>query len=202
MAALEQYGTRSLIEQRVRCPIQIVFAQQWVSDQQRGLIQVGCDQRDPRKQFAHQHLHGGLVDQHGATGGHHDRAEHHLCQAVPVDGLGHGAHDVRCVQHADLHRVHTDVVDHRVDLVAQQLHRQVMDGAHAQRVLCRDSRHAETAQCRERLQVGLDTGAATAVRARNRQHPRIAKTHGLSVHRTDSAGVPRPTGGRARHRPR
>ena len=79
-------------------------------------------------------------------------------------------HTGRRGQHADLDRIGEDVLKHRVHLVFDDLGRDVLDGDDTRRVLSNDrdnDAHGEYAVRRHGLEVGLDTGAARAVRARN-----------------------------------
>ena len=78
----------------------------------------------------------------------------------------------RVAEHPDLHGVDADVLGHRADLRddhrrARRLHRVDADGVlRGQRG---DRRHPVDAAARERLQVGLDAGAAAGVRAGDRE---------------------------------
>ena len=71
-------------------------------------------------------------------------------------------------EHPGLRRVDADVVEDRVELRAHELRRQLVDRGDADRVLRRqrdEHRRAVRAGGGERLQVGLDAGAAAGVGA-------------------------------------
>ena len=80
--------------------------------------------------------------------------------------------DLGGAEHPDLDRVDADVREHRAHLREHDLRRDRMDGGDADRVLRGDRgdrARAVHAAARERLQVGLDAGAAAGVRAGDRQ---------------------------------
>ena len=159
--------TGSLRLQVQGCPLHVLRRAQRAVDQQPGLIEIGGDHRGAGKQLAHQRLHRRFFDQHGATGGDHDRIEHYVLQRVPIDRLGNRTHNLGRMQHADLDGVGADVLDDGIDLVAQHLRRHAVDGPHAAGVLrgeCGNGGHAVAAQRGNGFQVGLDPGATAAVR--------------------------------------
>ncbi len=80
--------------------------------------------------------HGLLRNQAVAAGGHHHRVQHHLRQLVAADGIGHHAHHVGRVQHADLDGIDANVLDHGVDLGAQHVGRHAVDGRARPAVFC------------------------------------------------------------------
>ncbi len=175
--ALEQHRRRAQRQQRAGGFVQRIGAVNAAAQQQRGLVQVRRDDGDPRKQLLHQHAHRLVRHQPVAAGGHHHRVEYHLQHLVAGNGLDHHAHHFGVVQHADLHRVHANVLGHGVDLRTQHVGRNAVDGAHALGVLRGDGgdgRHAVAAERAEGLEVGLDAGAAAAVGAGNGKHPGIA----------------------------
>ena len=80
----------------------------------------------------------------------------------------------RC-QHADLDRINPDVVDHCLDLRAHDRGRNDVNRTDPARVLRghgRDRDRAVHAAARERLEVGLDAGAAAGVGTGDRESPR------------------------------
>ena len=108
-----------------------------------------------------------------------------------VDGPGHHLHHLGGVQHANLHRVNTDVVQHRLQLRLQKRSWNALNGLHALGVLRGQGRqrgHAVAAQRRESFQVGLNASAAAAVRARDAQHPGILARESVYVHDRDYGG--------------
>ena len=84
----------------------------------------------------------------------------------------HGVHLLYAAEHSHLHRIHLNIGKHRVDLVADHLGRNILDGNHA---LCvarydrDDHAHPVYAVGRKGFQVRLDAGAAAAIRACNGQ---------------------------------
>ena len=181
MPAFEQHGGRAQRQQGGGGLVQRIGAVNGTAQQQRRLVQIGRDHGGQRKQLLHQHLHGVLRHQAVAAGGHHHGVQHHLQHLVAGNGFDHHTHHVGRVQHADLDGIDANVLSHGVDLGAQHIHRNAVNGAHTQRVLCGDGGdggHAVAAQRAEGFEVGLDTGAAAAVRASNRQYAGIARQRG------------------------
>ena len=173
MSALEQHRRRAQRQQVGHSLIQRVNAFNRATQQQRGLIQIGRHYGGQRKQRPHQHLGGFWRNQPVATGGHHDRVQHDLGQAVAGDGVSHQLHHVGCGQHADLDGVHANVIHHSIDLPLDGGQRDAVDAGHAQGVLHRDGgngRHAIAAQGAAGFEVSLDTGTAAAIRAGDGQH--------------------------------
>ena len=75
-------------------------------------------------------------------------------------------------EHPGLRRVDADVAEDRVELRAHELRAELLDRGHADRVLRRqrdEHRHAVRTRGGERLQVGLDAGAAAGVGGRDRE---------------------------------
>src|SRR5882757_5144589 len=70
--------------------------------------------------------------------------------------------------HADLHRLHVEIAEHRIDLRGHEVRGHLMNAGDALRVLRGergDDGRAVDAEGGERLQVRLDAGAARGVRA-------------------------------------
>ena len=83
---------------------------------------------------------------------------------------GAGCHG--CAEHADLHGIDPDVVQHGRDLRLDDLRWDGVDGRDGLRILCRDRRdggRAIDAEGGKRLQIRLDSSATPAVGAGNRQ---------------------------------
>ncbi|MEJ7714572.1 MAG: hypothetical protein WKF40_02215 [Thermoleophilaceae bacterium] len=99
-----------------------------------------------------------LGDHHGV---HHDRGTAREVQR-PVHGVDRG----HVAQHADLHRIHADVLGDRPHLVDHRLRRHRVNRGHFPGVLRGDRRdrgHPVGAAPGEGLQVGLDPGATAGV---------------------------------------
>ncbi len=112
--------------------------------------------------------HGGVVGKVRAACCDHDRIEDHRYAVQLLQPVGDDVGREGAADHADLDRVHTKVVDHRINLRQHRLGRHRMHGRHANRVLGRDGgdrRHRMAAKHGHRLDVGLNARAAAAVGA-------------------------------------
>ncbi len=129
--------------------------------------------RDQRQQVVDQRVDRVFVEQPGARLGDHHRIEHDRGVADEAERLDHGGDRRRVAEHPDLHRVDADVLGDRANLGDDHLRRHHLDRLDPDRVLRRDRgdrRHPVHAAARERLQIGLDPGAAARVRAGDREH--------------------------------
>ena len=138
----------------------------------RGLVKIGSDDRRARKQRC---AHGGndtvsaevrpaCRDKHGI--------EDQRDWFVALQRRGNGGDNFRRSQHPDLNGRHLDVGKNHFDLPAHEFSRGQMDAADALGVLRGQGaryRHAVTAECREGLEIGLDSGAAARVGSRDGQ---------------------------------
>ena len=112
--------------------------------------------------------------------GHEDRVDDEGAETVIVDGCRHGLDDRRRTQHAGLDRGHPEVVDDGVDLGPHQRRRQHQRLVDADGVLGghpgqgAGTPHAEGL---EGLEVRLDTGAPTGIRAGNGECDRPGSAH-------------------------
>ena len=89
-----------------------------------------------------------------------------------VQRAGDRERDGRGAEHPDLDRVDADVGEHRAHLREHDLWREGVDRGDADGVLGGDRgdrTRAVHAAARERLQIGLDAGAAAGVRAGDRE---------------------------------
>ena len=96
------------------------------------------------------------------------------------------------MQHADLHGVDANVIQHRLQLRLQKRGWHAVDGLHPLGVLRGqrgDGGHAVAAQSAEGFQIGLDACAAAAVRTGNRQHAKVLAGEFMCVHGPDYVGV-------------
>ena len=185
MPAFEQHGIGALGDKLMRRTFHFTLGDQRPPCQQSGFVQVGRYQQRPGKQLALQRGDGGACDQHRTAGRHHHRIEHDLHKRVAIDCRSDGLHDIRRMQHADLDGICANVFKHRIDLMGQHLGRHAVNGAHAQRVLCRqrgNGRHAVAAERSKCFQVRLDSCTAAAVGASDGKDPGIVKFKNL-VHR-------------------
>ena len=133
-----------------------------------------------------QRLPGAVVEQRRAALGHHHRVEHDRRAGQQVERPLHRLDRLDGAEHPDLHRVDADVLGHRAHLLDDRLRRERIDGRDRDRVLRGDRRdrgHAVRAAAGERLEVGLDAGAAAGVGAGDREQPRGAMVAEDSVDR-------------------
>ena len=181
---------------RDRSPVDILA--EGNARQRTGLRQVGRDDDSKRKQAPDQHGDRVLAQQARARRRHHhridDQRDRPLREEVR-DGLdGRGRE-----QHARLRRVDSDVAEDGLELSEDDVGRHLVDGRHTGRVLRGqgdDRAHAVAAEMRERLQVGLDSGAAARVRAGDREAAGYHESRGY--HRPN--GCHRSALGRTAHR--
>ena len=178
---LDQHRTAMLADELERPGDRILLAAQ-----APGFGQVG--RGDGRN--IHQAAEGGdrrVIGKLGAAGRNHDRVEDdghalHLREAVGYDFGGKGAAD-----HADLHRIDADVGSHRIDLGENHFRRYRMDGADPFRILGGDGGdrgHGMAAEHGDRLDIGLDAGAAAAVGPGDDED---ARDHRRLLHRASRA---------------
>ena len=102
------------------------------------------------------------------AGGHHDWVEDYG-EVIGKRGKPrlYGLGDLGAAQHADLHRVHLDVVGHGGELLGEKLHGRVVNGPHALGVLRHQGRghaHPVPARGRDGLQISLNARAARGIR--------------------------------------
>ena len=92
-----------------------------------------------------------------------------------VEERGNDLDRLGAEEHSGLHGIDPDVVRHRVELGTDDVGGYLVDRRHTDRALrCQghDRAHPVTAEVRERLEVGLDPGAAAGVRAGDREAAR------------------------------
>ena len=143
----------------------------------------GCERKEPPDE----HLDRVVLEQRGARAGDHHRVDderHLMTLEVPGNRLDQSARE----EHPRLRGVDADVVEHGLELREDEFRRQLVDRGHRLRVLrCQRHEHrgAVDTGCAERLQVGLDAGAAAAVGGRDRQCPRNSRRASLRRHDPD-----------------
>ena len=150
--------------------------------QRARLGHVRRDDGRARHQPRPERLLGVLVEQPRAALGDHHRVEHHRRARHEVERPAHGLDRLGGPEHPDLDRVDADVLGDRADLLDDQPPAGAGSTARDRhRVLRRDRGdrgHPVHAAARERLEVGLDAGAAAGVRAGDREHPGNATVRG------------------------
>ena len=124
------------------------------------------------QQSVAQRRDGAVFQQFRATGGDHDRIQHHRAACggnqVVLQRIGHHADHLRIRQHAQFDGADLEVVEARIDLRFQEVRWRHMHGADAAGVLrgqCSDRGQSMHTVRGEGLQVGLDAGTATGVGA-------------------------------------
>ena len=117
---------------------------------------------------------GGVVEQHGAGLGDHHGVDHDRRAGLEqVERLVDRRDDLGRPEHPDLHGVDADVLGDGPDLLDDEVAGHRVHAGDADGVLRGqrgDRGHAVDAAAGERLQVGLDPGAAAGVRAGDREH--------------------------------
>ena len=99
---------------------------------------------------------------------HHHRIEDDVAHAVMSQPIRDRRRDLRGRHHADLHRINAHIGEDRVDLFGDEPRIDCLKRSHTLRVLSgqrSDHGHAIRAKSRERLQISLDAGSPTGIRA-------------------------------------
>ena len=94
--------------------------------------------------------------------------------------VGGGLDDRRVGHHAGLDRIGAQILQRHPDLIGDEPGRGFKNAGNAEAVLRRergDGGHGKPVQCRDRLDVGLDSGAAAGIRTGDDKH---APFHGCS----------------------
>jgi DEAD/DEAH box helicase domain-containing protein len=147
-------------------------------DERTCLVEVRRDHRREREEPRDEHRDGVVLEELGARRGNHHRVDDEGNGLIDEE-IGDSLDDPRAEEHACLRRVDADVSEDGLELAADEVGRRFVDGADLSRGLSRqrdDRAHAMAAEVRERLEVGLDAGAAAGVGARDRE---AAWYHGL-----------------------
>jgi SAM-dependent methyltransferase len=137
-------------------------------------LQVRRYDRRQREEPAHERSDCVLLQESCSGARHHHRVDHQRHPVVSKE-VGGGLDDRRREEHARLGRVHAQVGEDGLELSPHELGRHLVDSRDPGRVLRgqgHDRTHPETAGGRESLQVGLDAGAPTGVRAGDGQAAR------------------------------
>ena len=172
VTALDQHRRRAKLQQQLRLPRHLPFGFRYgCAGQQCGFRQVGREHKCQRQELHAQRLHRLRLQKPIARCCYHHRVDDRL--ALPaVQGFRDGVNGFDRGNHADLDRPDRDIRENGIDLGADDGRAQVLDGGDPAGVLCGDrGQHARAidTERRERLDVGLDTGAAAAVGTGNGQ---------------------------------
>ena len=117
MTAFEQsaWGTE---RQELGCRrVQVINPHNLAPKEHLGLVQIGRNECHQGEEFLDQNLHRLFIDQAVPGSGHHHGVEHHALPAKVLDSPTHHLHDLWGVKHANLHRIHPNILGHRLDLL-------------------------------------------------------------------------------------
>src|SRR6267143_237016 len=168
----DDYGGRTHVVQPPRGLPRIVHRCDAQAAERLRFGNIGGDDARTRNQLRAQRLHAVGVEQPLAARRDEHRVDHDNRQLQRLDRGRHRLDNGPRREHADLGGVDREVAGDRFDLCGHKIGRQRrhrLDPLGALHGDGRDRAGAVHAECRERLQVGLDAGAATRVAARNCQ---------------------------------
>src|SRR5262249_18147670 len=137
-----------------------------------GLVEVRGHHRRQREQTRHKRLDCIVLQEPRARARNHHRIDDQR-NGMSLDVVGDRLDQLAREQHPRLPRVNADVVEHRVELRADELRRQRVHAGDRNGVLRRqgnEHRQPVTARSRERLQVRLDPCAPARIGRGDRQH--------------------------------
>jgi len=160
--------TGAEFEQNMACARHLLGVSHLFSDERSGFSEIWCDDRGAGDEAFDNAALRVAVQQPIAGRRDHHGVEHVVWQTVSPEGVGHGGDDLDRAEHAAFHRERREIVGDGVDLADHELGRKRLPRQHAERVLSRhrgDDARAEDPELVERLQVGLDAGAASRIRA-------------------------------------
>ena len=172
MAALQQHGAAVGIPDFLRGGFHVLYASNLHAGEHLGLRDVGGDQGGQGQQLFRQGLNRVGLHQGRTGGGHHDGIHHHILRPVEPEPVGNHANELAGCHHADFYRVGTDVLKDRVNLLLQKFGSGLLNCAYAGGVLGREGgngAHGIHTIHGHRFQISLNSGASTAVAARNGQ---------------------------------
>jgi len=163
MTTLHECRFRAELHERPAGALHVVGGADVSAYEDRGFVEIRGHQRGERHEPPHNQLLGITVEQAIARRRDHDGVEHVVREPPPRDAVRHRPDEARGPEHPRLHRAGRQVVGQRVELAGDELGRDRLPPPNPDRVLSRHGRdhaRAEHAELVERLQVGLDAGAA------------------------------------------
>ena len=184
VAPFDQRRSRPELEQPVSGARHLLWTGHREAGEEGGLREIRCHQSGQREEAVPDQGLGIALDEPVARRGHHHRIEHVGRPVVARDGAGRGGHQLFRRQHAALDRVRRQVLGQRRELRLHDREGDGLHGAHALCILCcHRGNHGSPIDpvSLERLEVGLDAGAASGVGARdsegdrNRWHTRSTR---------------------------
>ena len=117
--------------------------------------------------------YGLLGDKTRAACCDHDGIEHDIAGFMRAQAFSDNGDDVRGGDHADLHGVGADILEHGVDLGGNHSRVDILHRAYAARVLGRDGGDSGFREQTVRLDgfdIGLDAGTAAGIRTRDAEN--------------------------------
>src|SRR5215467_8383085 len=168
VAAFDQNRLRAKAQYCTRLLLHLTFRTCRRTPQQRGSFrQIGRDDQCARYEQGPHRLYGVRSQQTVARCRNHHRIKNDVSWAVAVKALCHRFDGLSPRQHSDLHRVDVKVGKNSVDLRSNKIGWYIVNRGNALRILCRqrrNNRRAIDSESAERLQVGLNAGAAAGIR--------------------------------------
>ena len=159
-------------------------------DERSRLRQVRGRDGRPWQDLLDERAAGLGVEQDGpALGDHHGVDDHGRPRLELLQRLSHGQDGLGAREHPHLDGIDADVRQDGLHLPHDDLARDLVDGAHPDRVLDGDRRdrgHPVDAATGEGLQVSLDPRASAGVRAGDREDSRGSLGRGSHCHRPDA----------------
>jgi TrmH family RNA methyltransferase len=172
VAAFDQRRAGSEAKQTRAGPLHGSDIVDYPAGQDRGLVQVGGNQRGQGQQILAQDLLGLGGEQAGPRGRDDNGVYHQRSPLVLPDGPGHSADQRSLGQHAGLECCGRQVLGQRDELCTDHRLGHHFDGTYAAGILSGDSHddgRAEDAELLKGLKIRLDAGATSGVGAGNRK---------------------------------
>ena len=170
MAALDEDGFAAEGHEYFGGFSSVGFARDGHAGEDLGFGDVRRDECRQRDEFFFIERDGIVFEQLVSAGGDHDGIDDERRTSVISKEIGNGIHDGRCPEHACLHGIRRNVVVDGFELGFDHGNRGIHDHADAFRILRgqgADTAHTVGAEGGKGLQVGLDTGTAGGVGARD-----------------------------------
>ena len=136
-------------------------------------MQIRGDEGGARYQFPTDGFNGVVRHQLVSGSGNHDGIVYHPTGLIPANTSGNGMGNVLVAHHPDFDGFGMKVVHYRFYLLANHVRRDGMNALHSQRVLGGDGSDdgaGIASECRNGLDIGLDTGTSRRVTTGNGQY--------------------------------
>ena len=174
MPGLEQHSARALLYEPAGSTREVVFGANFQSGQILSFRNIRRYESRQRENMAQYRLDGRLGDQAISRRSDHHGIHHDMPDPVLPDQAGRLGDYLLRGKHPQFHRIDPYVFQHGIDLSCDYVCRNGIHSAYALRILNRHGRyggHAVAAAGRDRFQIGLNAGSASAVRAGDRKYP-------------------------------